>query len=106
MERKREFAILATVGTGNKDMLVGTAVEGVVAVLGSLVVGIPIGLALALLAVRVLGGFFVLPPPLLSVPVLGITALVALVLLTTGLVFFAALERLRRSNLSGLLRES
>jgi putative ABC transport system permease protein len=48
MERKREFAILATVGTGNKDMLVGTAVEGAVAVLGSLVVGIPIGLALAL----------------------------------------------------------
>jgi putative ABC transport system permease protein len=106
MERKREFAILATVGTGNKDMLVGTAVEGAVAVLGSLVVGIPIGLALALLAVRVLGGFFVLPPPLLSVPVLGITALVALVLLTTGLAFFAALERLRRSSLSGLLRES
>jgi hypothetical protein len=54
----------------------------------------------------VLGGFFVLPPPLLSVPVLGITGLVALVLLTTGLAFFARLERLRRSNLSGLLRES
>jgi putative ABC transport system permease protein len=106
MERKREFAILATVGTGSKDMLVGTAVEGAAAVLGSLVVGIPIGLALALLAVRVLGGFFVLPPPLLSVPVLGIMALVALVLVTTGLAFFATLERLRRSNLSGLLRES
>jgi ABC-type antimicrobial peptide transport system permease subunit len=27
MERRREFAILATVGTGSPDMLVGTAVE-------------------------------------------------------------------------------
>jgi putative ABC transport system permease protein len=106
MERRREFAILATIGTGNREMLVGTAVEGAAAVVGSLVVGIPIGLALALLAVRVLGGFFVLPPPLLSVPVLDITALVALVLLTTGAAFFIALEQLRRSNLGGLLRES
>jgi putative ABC transport system permease protein len=77
-----------------------------VAVVGSLVVGIPFGLVLALLAVRVLGGFFVLPPPVLSVPVLGLTALVALVLLATGAAFFIALDRLRRSNLSGLLRES
>jgi putative ABC transport system permease protein len=106
MERRREFAILATIGTGNREMLVGTAVEGAAAVVGSLVVGIPIGLALALLAVRVLGGFFVLPPPLLCVPVLDITALVALVLLTTGAAFFIALEQLRRSNLGGLLRES
>jgi putative ABC transport system permease protein len=106
MERRREFAILATIGTGNRDMLVGTAVEGAAAVLGSLVIGIPVGLALALLAVRVLGGFFVLPPPLLSVPIVDITALVALVLLTTGAAFFIALERLRRSNLAGLLRES
>jgi putative ABC transport system permease protein len=106
MERRREFAILATMDTGNRDMLVGTAVDGAAAVVGSLVVGIPIGLPFALLAVRVLGGFFVLPPPLLSVPVIGLTALVALVLLTTGAAFFIALERLRRSNLAGLLRES
>jgi ABC-type antimicrobial peptide transport system permease subunit len=63
--RRREFAILATVGTGNKDMLVATAVEGAAAVLGTLIVGIPIGLALALLAVRVLGASSSYPPPLL-----------------------------------------
>jgi ABC-type antimicrobial peptide transport system permease subunit len=60
--RRREFAILATVGTGNKDMLVATAVEGAAAVLGTLIVGIPIGLALALLAVRVLGASSSYPP--------------------------------------------
>jgi putative ABC transport system permease protein len=90
--RRREFAILATVGTGNKDMLVATAVEGAAAVLGTLIVGIPIGLALALLAVRVLGASSSYPPAT-SVPVFDLTALVALVLLTTGAAFFIALER-------------
>jgi hypothetical protein len=41
-------AVLATVGTGNKEIPVATLVEGAVTVWGSLVVGIPIGLALAL----------------------------------------------------------
>ena len=37
-------------------------------VLGSLLIGVPVGLGLALLEVRVLSLFFALPPPLLTIP--------------------------------------
>jgi hypothetical protein len=32
---RREFAILATIGTSNRDMLVGTVVEGAASVVGA-----------------------------------------------------------------------
>lgn len=51
--------------------------------LGSLVVGVPIGLGLSLLAVRILGLFFTLPPPLLSVPAGALSGLALLLVATS-----------------------
>jgi hypothetical protein len=60
----------------DRQILVAPALEAGVAVLGSIVIGVPVGLGLGVLAVRVLGLFFTLPPPLLVVPVEGVVALV------------------------------
>lgn len=43
----------------------------------------PLGLGLGLLAVRVLGLFFILPPPLLSIPVGALVAFVALMVVAS-----------------------
>jgi putative ABC transport system permease protein len=105
LERRREFATLRALGAGTRETLTGPALEGVVASVGSLVLGVPIGIGLGVLAVRVLGGFFVLPPPLVSVPLVGIAALMGLVLVTTSAALALALERMRRSNVAEILRE-
>ncbi len=62
-ERRREFAVLETLGADTQQLATGPAQEGIVAVVGSLLIGLPLGLLLGILAVRVLGLFFTLPPP-------------------------------------------
>lgn len=55
LERRREFAILQTLGAGTRQILTIPALESGTVMLGSLVFGIPISLGLGMLAVRVLG---------------------------------------------------
>jgi putative ABC transport system permease protein len=76
LERRREIAVLRSVGADDRQILIAPALEAGVAVLGSIAIGVPVGLGLGVLAVRVLGLFFTLPPPLLVVPVEGLAALV------------------------------
>ena len=76
LERRREFAVLRSVGADDRQILLAPALEAGVAVLGSIAIGVPVGLGLGVLAVRILGLFFTLPPPLLVVPVEGMVALV------------------------------
>jgi putative ABC transport system permease protein len=86
-------------------MLTGPVQEGAVAVLGSLVVGVPVGMGLSVLAVRVLGLFFVLPPPLLAVSVPELIGFVALVAATSVLGFATALISAVRAQPAAVLRE-
>jgi putative ABC transport system permease protein len=76
LERRREIAVLRSIGADDRQILIAPALEAGVAVLGSIAIGVPVGLGLGVLAVRVLGLFFTLPPPLLVVPVAGVVALV------------------------------
>ena len=76
LERRREIAVLRSIGADDRQILIAPALEAGVAVLGSIAIGVPVGLGLGVLAVRVLGLFFTLPPPLLVVPVEGVVALV------------------------------
>ena len=104
-ERRREFAVLETVGADTAHIVSGPALEGSAAVLGSLLVGLPLGLLLGLVDVRVLGLFFTLPPPLLSFPGGTIGALVGLVLVTSAAALAAALVAVRRAGTPTALRE-
>jgi len=49
LERRREFAILRAVGAATANVLHEPALEGAIAAAGSLVVGVPVGLGLAVL---------------------------------------------------------
>jgi putative ABC transport system permease protein len=105
LERRREFAVLRTVGAGTRQTLTGPALEGALAVGGSLAIGVPVGLGLGVLSVRVLGLFFTLPPPLARVPLLGIAALSLLVVGISSLTLGAALDQARRLEVGAVLRE-
>jgi putative ABC transport system permease protein len=105
LERRRELAILRTVGADTPQTVTGPALEGTVAVLGSLVVGVPLGLGLAVLAGQVFGLFFVLPPPLLAVPAVSLLALGLLVVGASALALGAALVAVDRRAVPTVLRE-
>jgi putative ABC transport system permease protein len=104
-ERRREFAILQAVGAETPQVLVGPASEGVLVVLGSLLIGVPVGLCLALLEVRVLSLFFALPPPLLTVPVGSLAPFIAFMALTSAIAMAAALAAVTRVRPASVLRE-
>ena len=87
------------------DVWTGPALEGAIAVVGSLAVGVPLGLGLAALAGRVLGLLFVLPPPLLAVPALPLVALALLVAGAAALALGAALVAVDRRAVPAVLRE-
>ncbi|MDQ6915364.1 MAG: FtsX-like permease family protein, partial [Actinomycetota bacterium] len=105
LERRREFAILRTVGADTEHVLAGPAQEGAIAVVGSLVVGVPLGLGLSVLAVRVLGLFFTLPPPLLTIPAGRLLAFVALMVAASAVALGGALVAVNRVGAATVLRE-
>ena len=104
-ERRREFAVLEAVGADRAQILTGPVQEGVVAVLGSLVIGLPLGLVLGILSVRVLGLFFTLPPPVVSVPGITLVGFVALMVVASTVALAASLRAARRIGAPAALRE-
>ena len=104
LERRREFAILQTIGAETRQILTAPALESGAVVLGSLAFGIPIGLGLGMLAVQVLGLFFALKPPLLSVPLGGLAALAAFVIAASCLAIGLSLASVNRIRPAAILR--
>jgi putative ABC transport system permease protein len=105
LERRREFAILTAVGTDTPRLLVAPAQEGALAVLGSVLVGVPLGLGLGMLAVRVLSLFFTLPPPVVAVDGGSLVAFVALMCVASAAALGAALVAITRIGVAEVLRE-
>jgi putative ABC transport system permease protein len=105
LERRREFAILRAVGADASQLIVGPAAEGVLVVLGSLLIGVPVGLGLALLEVRVLSLFFALPPPLLTIPTGALVLFVVFMVMTSTIAIAAALAAVTRVRPASVLRE-
>jgi putative ABC transport system permease protein len=79
--------------------------EGSVAVIGSLLIGVPVGIGLAILSVRVLDLFFAPPPPLVVMPWTDVLLLGALVTVCSVLALGLALLALRRRGTAAVLRE-
>jgi putative ABC transport system permease protein len=105
LERKREYAILVAVGADGRQLLASPAAEGAITVAGSLFIGVPLGIGLSILSVRVLGLFFVLPPPLVSVPVGTLLVFVAVMLAASVGVLAVALRAVTRVSAATALRE-
>jgi putative ABC transport system permease protein len=105
LERRREFAILRAVGADTAQVVSGPAQEGLLTVVGSIVIGIAVGLGLSIITVRVLGLLFTLPPPLLSLPLGTLLVFVLVMVVTAGLALGAALARVTRVAAATVLRE-
>jgi putative ABC transport system permease protein len=105
LERRREFAVLEAVGAESSQVVMGPAQEGIVAVVGSLAIGLPLGLGLGILSVRVLGLFFTLPPPVLSLPFGSLAAFVVLMVITSAIGLGYALTAVTRLRAASVLRE-
>lgn len=105
LERRREFAILQAIGADTRQILTGPALEGAVTVVGSVAIGLPIGLGLGILAVRVLGLFFTLAPPLLTVPLVELAALALFMVTTSAVALGVALVAVNRVRAAAVLRE-
>jgi putative ABC transport system permease protein len=105
LERRRDFAVMETTGATTRQIVAGPALEGSIAVLGSLVIGLPVGLGTSVLAVRVLGLFFTLPPPLLEIPVGSLAVLVSAVIGASALSLTVALGAVTRVRAATVLRE-
>ncbi|MDP9343409.1 MAG: ABC transporter permease [Actinomycetota bacterium] len=105
LERRREFAILRATGASTQQVLTGPGQEGMAAVLGSVLIGVPVGLGLGMLTVRVLGLFFNLPPPLLSVPIASLAGLVGFMVATSAVALGGALLAVNRVRAATVLRE-
>jgi putative ABC transport system permease protein len=106
LERRREFAILHAVGADARQILTGPLLEGVLVVLGSLGIGVPVGLGLGVLAVRILGLFFTLEPPLLAAPAGQLLALALFMVLASSVALGTTLAGVSRVRAASLLRET
>jgi putative ABC transport system permease protein len=105
LERRRELAVLRTVGADTAQVVTGPGLECAFAAVGSIVIGVPIGLGLGVLAVRVLGLFFTLPPPLVTIPVGALGALAVAVVVMSAIAIGIALRRAARLEVAQVLRE-
>jgi putative ABC transport system permease protein len=105
LERRREYAIMGAVGADRRQLLASPAAEGAITVAGSLLIGVPLGLGLSILSVRVLGLFFVLPPPLVSIPVGTLLVFVAVMVAASAVVLAIALRAVTRVSAASTLRE-
>jgi putative ABC transport system permease protein len=105
LERRRESAVLRAVGASTRQLITAPAVESGVAVLASLVIGMPIGIGIGMVSIRVLGLFFTLPPPLVVVPGVQLAALAALMVAVSAVAIGATLARIARQATASVLRE-
>ena len=105
LERRREFAILHTMGADRSQLLTGPVLEGTAVVAGSLLIGLPVGLGLGMLAVRVLGLFFTLEPPLLTLPAAGLAALALFMAAASAVALGLALAAVTHVRAASVLRE-
>jgi putative ABC transport system permease protein len=105
LERRRELAILRTLGADTRHVLAGPLLEGAVASIGSLVIGVPVGIGLGIIAIHVLNLFFALPPPLVVVPLGEVVALAVLVVATSAVALGIVLLTIGRRGVAAVLRE-
>jgi putative ABC transport system permease protein len=105
LRRRKEYITLRALGMRRRDLLALVIAEATMVAVASVVLGGIIGTAMALLFVQILRPLFTIPPTGVTVPALGVTALVGLVLVATVVASGAAGASLRRVHLVDVLRE-
>jgi predicted lysophospholipase L1 biosynthesis ABC-type transport system permease subunit len=106
LERRREYAVMRSLGATTRQVLVPPATEGLVTMVSGVVLGVPIGLVMATLSARVLRPLFTLAPPLLRIEPIALGALLLGIVIATGLALAATLLSIARLATVSVLRES
>ncbi|GAC1305233.1 MAG: hypothetical protein NVSMB16_00680 [Acidimicrobiales bacterium] len=106
LERRREYAVMRSLGASTRQVLVPPAVEGLTTVAASVLLGVPVGLGMAIISARILNPLFTLRPPLLRVDPLALAGLVAGVLAATAIAMVVTLVGVARLRTVSVLRES
>jgi putative ABC transport system permease protein len=106
LERRREYAVMRSLGATTGQVLVPPAVEGVATVTASVALGVPVGIGMAMISVRVLNPLFSLGPPLISIDGAALAGLLAGVIAATALALIASLGTVARLRTVSVLRES
>ena len=106
LERRREAVVLRTCfGSRHRAGRHGTGVEGAVAVLGGLLIGIPVGLGVGILTVRILLSSSPCRPRCSSSRPARAAALAAVVVLGSVVALTLALMRVSHQSAASVLRD-
>jgi putative ABC transport system permease protein len=105
LRRRREYITLRALGMRMRDLVSLVVGEAALVAVASVVLGGIIGTAMALLFVQILRPLFTIPPTGVTVPAVGVTLLMGLVLAAALAASLAAGASLRRTHLVDVLRE-
>lgn len=106
LERRREYSVMRSLGATTRQVLVPPAVEGLATVAASVILGVPVGLGMAIISARVLNPLFTLRPPLIRVDLLALGGLIAGVIAAAAIALVASLVGVARLRTVSVLRES
>jgi len=106
LERRREYAVLRSLGASTAQVLIPPALEASLTLVVSLILGVPIGLLMTTITTRVLTPLFSFSPALVAVPIGSLALLVAAVVATSALAIGLALGFVARLRTVTTLRES
>jgi putative ABC transport system permease protein len=105
LERRREAAILRACGATTRQILTPPAIEAAIAALGSLLIGIPVGIGVSIVGIRILGLFFTMRPPLLVLPGESLALLTGSLIVASLIALGGTLYRVTRATPATVLRE-
>ena len=106
LERRREYAVMRSLGATTRQVLVPPAVEGLATVAASIILGVPVGIGMAIISARILNPLFTLRPPLIRVDPVALTALIVGVIAAAAVALVASLVGVARLRTVSVLRES
>jgi putative ABC transport system permease protein len=106
LERRREYAVMRSLGATTRQVLVPPAVEGVATVTASVVLGVPVGIGVAMISARILNPLFTLRPPLIRIDGLALAGLIAGVVAAAALALIGSLVTVARLRTVSVLRET
>lgn len=106
LERRREYAVMRSLGATTRQVLVPPALEVGSTILVGIALGVPIGLGMTTITTRVLTPLFTISPPLATIPGGRLALLAALVAAVGALSLGGALGVVAKLRTVAVLRET
>jgi putative ABC transport system permease protein len=105
LQRHKEHVTLRALGMASHDLLTLVLGEAGIVAVAALLIGLAVGLPMAVMSVQILQPVFTVPPSGITVPVTQLALLTGLVLAAVAVASGIAASSLRRAHLVEILRE-